>query len=565
MGQSRPAYSSVGPLMLGQPDTSHSERDAREDLARADRERDELNRIGIALSSTRDIGTLLEMILSKAREITSADAGSLYLVENSEISGSSSGQHERRLRFKFTQNASRQFPFNEGTMPLTENSMAGYAALHGEVVALDDVYAIPPDRPYRFNPRFDQETGYRTRSLLTLPMKNPRGEVTGVVQLLNCKRNWEARLLTPEDFEREVQPFSPRSVHLAESLASQAAVAYENSRLYHDIEVLFEGFVRASVTAIEQRDPTTSGHSTRVATMTLGLAEAMNRTTRGPYSQTHFSPEQLKEIRYAALLHDFGKVAVREEVLVKAKKLHPSEITVLHHRFDYVRKDVEAECAQKKLDVVLARGPQAARGELARIDEECRRRQIELDEALRFILQLNEPTVLRGGSFEKLVDVARKTYRDPRGRECPLLTPEEVSSLSIPQGSLNDEERRQIESHVTHSFNFLIQIPWTQEIKYIPWIARAHHEKLNGTGYPNRLRGDEIPVQARMMSICDIFDALSAADRPYKKAVSIEQALDILDMSVRDRDLDSDLFQLFLDARIYELTSNQSPAAALVT
>jgi HD-GYP domain-containing protein (c-di-GMP phosphodiesterase class II) len=550
--------------MLGKPEVLDSERDPREDLARADRERDELNRIGIALSSTRDIGTLLEMILSKAREITNADAGSLYLVESSEINGGSSGQREQRLRFKFTQNASRQFPFNEGTMPLTQDSMAGYTALHGEVVALDDVYAIPPDRPYRFNPRFDQETGYRTRSLLTLPMKNPRGEVIGVVQLLNCKRNWEVRLASPEDFEREVQPFSPRSVHLAESLASQAAVAYENSRLYHDIERLFEGFVRASVTAIEQRDPTTSGHSTRVATMTVGLAEAINRIARGPYAQTRFTPEQLKEIRYAALLHDFGKVAVREEVLVKAKKLHPSEITVLHHRFDYVRKEMEAECAQKKLEAVLARGAQAARGELARIDEEYRRKQVELDESLRFILVLNEPTVLRGGSFEKLVDVARQTYRDPRGRECPLLTPDEVSSLSIPQGSLNDDERRQIESHVTHSFNFLIQIPWTPEIKYIPWIARAHHEKLNGTGYPNRLRGDEIPVQAKMMSICDIFDALSAADRPYKKAVSIERALDILDMSVRDRELDSELFQIFQEARIYELTSSQSPAAALV-
>ncbi len=551
--------------MPGKFEISHGERDAREDLARADRERDELNRIGIALSSTRDIGKLLEMILSKAREITSADAGSLYLVENSETNGSPSGQYERRLRFKYTQNASRQFPFTEGTMPLAEDSMAGYAALHGEIVALDDVYAIPPDRPYRFNPRFDQETGYRTRSLLTLPMKNSRGEVTGVVQLLNCKRNWEARLLAPEDFDSEVQPFSPRSAHLAESLASQAAVAYENSRLYHDIEVLFEGFVKASVTAIEQRDPTTSGHSTRVAAMTLGLAEAVNRVPRGPYGQTRFTAEQLKEIRYAALLHDFGKVGVREEVLTKAKKLHPSEITILHHRFDYIRKDLEAECAQKKIDAMLAHGPQAARKEFARIDEEYRRKQAELDESLHLILQLNEPTVLREGSFERLVDIARKTYRDPKGREFPLLTPDEVSSLSVPQGSLNDDERRQIESHVTHSFNFLIQIPWTSEIKYIPWIARAHHEKLNGTGYPNQLRGDEIPVQAKMMSICDIFDALSAVNRPYKKAVSIERALDILDMSVRDRELDSNLFKIFLDARIYELTSSESPATALVT
>jgi len=550
--------------MLGKTEISHAELETREDLARADRERDELNRIGIALSSTRDIGKLLEMILSKAREITNADAGSLYIVESSQIDGGSSGQGDRRLRFKYTQNASRQFPFTEGTIPLTENSMAGYAALHGEIVALDDVYAIPPGRPYRFNSHFDQETGYRTRSMLTLPMKNPRGEVTGVVQLLNCKRNWEARLLTPEDWEREVQPFSSRSVNLAESLASQAAVAYENSRLYHGIEALFEGFVKASVTAIEQRDPTTSGHSNRVATMTLGLAEAMNRTGQGPYAQTRFTIEQLKEIRYAALLHDFGKVAVREEVLTKAKKLHPAELMVVQHRFDYVRKYQEAECARKKFDVLLARGPQAAHPELARIDEDYQRQQAELDECQQFVVQLNEPRVLRGGSFEKLVDVARKTYRDPKGRECPLLTPDELSSLSIPQGSLNDDERRQIESHVTHSFNFLIQIPWTQEIKYIPWIARAHHEKLNGTGYPNRLRGDEIPVQAKMMSICDIFDALSAADRPYKKAVSIDRALDILEMSVRDRELDPDLFQIFLEARIYDLADSQSSAVSLV-
>jgi HD-GYP domain-containing protein (c-di-GMP phosphodiesterase class II) len=551
--------------MLAKSDDSHVDPRSLEDLAQADLERNELNRIGIAISSTRDIETLLEMILSKAREITNADAGTLYLVEGSENGDRTSREREPRLRFSFTQNASRQFPFKEGTIPLTEDSIAGYTALHLQALALEDVYAIPLDRPYRFNPHFDHETGYRTRSLLTVPMKNPQGKLIGVVQLINCKRNRKARLLMPEDVEREVQPFSPRALDLVESLASQAAVAYENSRLYHSTEALFEGFVRASVTAIEQRDPTTSGHSTRVAGMTLGLAEAINRTARGPYGQMCFTAEQLKEIRYAALLHDFGKVAVREEVLIKAKKLHPSELTILHHRFDYVRKALEAECAQKKLDVVLTLGPRAARGKFVQIDDEYRRKQAELDESLRFILEANEPTVLREGSFEKLADFARKTYRDPGGRECPLLTPDEVSALSIRQGSLDDDERRQIESHVTHSFNFLIQIPWTQEMQLIPWIARAHHEKLNGNGYPNRLRGDEIPVQARMMSICDIFDALSAADRPYKKAVSVERALDILNMSVLDRDLDSDLFHIFIDARIYEIASSQSPANILTT
>ena len=273
----------------------------------------------------------------------------------------------------------------------------------------------------------------------------------------------------------------------------------------------------------------------------------------------------MKEIRYAALLHDFGKVAVREEVLVKAKKLHPSEITVLHHRFDYVRKEMEAERAQKKLEAVLARGAQAARGELARLDEEYRRKQAELDESLRFILVLNEPTVLRGGSFEKLVDVARQTYRDPRGRECPLLTPDEVLFAVHPARLA--QRRRAAADRISRDAQ--LQFPDADSVD--PGDQIHSLDRAGASREIERYRlsipasqGDEIPVQAKMMTICDIFDALSAADRPYKKAVSIERALDILDMSVRDRELDSELFQIFHEARIYELTSSQSPAAALV-
>jgi HD-GYP domain-containing protein (c-di-GMP phosphodiesterase class II) len=351
----------------------------------------------------------------------------------------------------------------------------------------------------------------------------------------------------------EVQPFPERAVRLALSLASQAAVAYENGRLYGDIETLFEGFVQAAVTAIEQRDPTTSGHSTRVATMTVGLAEVVSRTATGPYAQARFTSEQMKEIRYAALLHDFGKVAVPEELLVKAKKLYPSQLTILQQRFDYVRKALEAEYFQKQLEVVVARGRDAAQPEIARLDGEFRRKQADLDEHFRFILEVNEPTVLPEGKFDRLIDIAHQTYLDPRGSEHNLLMPDEMRSLSIPKGSLDDDERRKIESHVAHSFNFLMRIPWTREMKDIPMIARAHHEKLNGTGYPHGLRAEEIPVQAKMMTICDIFDALSAADRPYKKAVPIDRALDILKMSVRDHELDSDLFHLFVEARIFQL------------
>ncbi len=529
------------------------EREAQANLARTEREMEELNRIGIALSQTHEVGALLNMILSKAREITGADAGSLYLVEETNQDVLSPGPGDRRLRFKLTQNDSVQFPFAEFELPLQENSLAGYTALHGEVINLADAHRIPRNRPYHFNPRYDEETGYRTRSMLTLPMKNGRGEVIGVLQLINCKQHRTARLTSAEVVAREVRPFSGRAVQLALSLASQAGVAYENSHLYQDIEKLFEGFVQASVKAIEQRDPTTSGHSLRVSHMTVGLAEIVDRVETGAYASIRFSPEQMKEIRYAALLHDFGKVGVREEVLVKAKKLYPMQIDLIAHRFDYLYMEMEARMEREKVRILLEMDRPEALARIASLEEEYRHRKLQLESGFESVLQANEPTVLAEGKFDRLYEIARQTYLDPRGVEKPILTSEEVGFLSIPKGSLSVDERTQIESHVIHSFNFLLQIPWTKQIREIPRIVRAHHEKLNGTGYPYKLLSDEIPVQAKIMTICDIFDALSASDRPYKKAVASDRALGILEMSVRDKELDPELYRLFLEAGIFRL------------
>ena len=528
---------------------------ARSDLKRAEREMDELNRIGVALSETRDVRKLLDMILTKARHITGADAGSLYLVEESHQDALAAGPGERHLRFKQTQNDSVQFPFSEFVLPLREDSLAGYSAMHGEVINLADAHRIPSGRPYRFNRRYDEETGYRTRSLLTLPMKNGRGEVIGVLQLINCKLNPNTSLTRAGAVAQKVRPFSQRAVRMALSLASQAAVAYENSRLYQDIETLFEGFVRAAVTAIEQRDPTTSGHSQRVSQMTVGLAEVVDRSGTGAYGATRFTPEQMKEIRYAALLHDFGKVGVKEEVLVKSKKLYPAQMEIVAHRFDYLYKDLEARLEREKVQLLLEMDRAAALSRIGALDQQYRLRRAELEHAFKAIVQANEPTVLPSGQFDQLFEISRQTYLDPHGNVRPILTQEEVKFLSIPKGSLDSNEREQIESHVVHSFNFLLQIPWTREIREIPRIARAHHEKLNGTGYPYKLRAEEIPVQAKIMTICDIFDALSASDRPYKKAVPPGRALDILEMSVKDNELDPELYRLFLEARIFELAN----------
>jgi len=520
-------------------------------------ELEELNRVGIALSETRDVDTLLDLILKKSREITAADAGSLYLVEKGGASADG-GLRLPLLRFKLTQNDSAQFPFSEHTLPLSEDSMAGYCALHGEVIELADAYRIPKAHPFPFNASFDREAGYRTRSLITLPMKNGKGEVLGVLQLINCKRNAKARLTNGGAVRRWVHPFPERAVRLGLSLASQAAVAYENSRLYRDIENLFHGFVNAAVKAIEQRDPTTSGHSHRVCEMTVALAEAVDREPSGPYADLRFSRDQVKELRYAALLHDFGKVGVREEVLVKAKKLYPLQFARVLDRFDYIRRDIETRVAQQKVEALVSLSRKQAAERLHTLDEESRRVIGELERFAEFIAKANEPTLLPSGDFELLNQIAQKTYRDPNGTERPYLSAEEVRLLSIPRGSLDADERRQIESHVVHSFNFLAQIPWTPEFRAIPEIARAHHEKLNGKGYPFGLNSTQIPVQAKMMTICDIYDALSASDRPYKRAVPTDRALDILKLCVRDEEIDPELFRVFLEAQVYRLAGKPS-------
>jgi HD-GYP domain-containing protein (c-di-GMP phosphodiesterase class II) len=520
------------------------ERAARLALKAAEREREELNQIGVALSSERNVSALLAMILTRTREITAADAGSLYVVDQTP-------EGQRQLRFILTQNDSLNFPFQEFVLPLAEDSMAGYTALRGKVLNFPDAYKIPRHHPFHFNDCYDRESGYRTRSLLSLPMRNARGEVLGVLQLINSKRHPAARLRSPADVARHVQPFRPRSVRLALSLASQAAVAYENRKLYEEIENMLEGFVSAAVTAIEQRDPTTSGHSLRVAAYTLKLAETVDSVSSGPYAAAKFSPEQMKEIRYAALLHDFGKVGVREEVLVKAKKLYPLQLDVIRQRFDYIRKEIEAGMVRRKLQVFMERDRGDALAEISRLSQDFEQRLKALDDYLGVILEANEPTVLEHSRSRRVSEIAAQYFLDPKGVERPYLTPEEGHLLSIPKGSLDEAERRQIESHAIHTFVFLSQIPWTKELARVPDIARAHHEKLNGTGYPYKLRGDEIPLPTKMMTICDIFDALTASDRPYKKAVQVPRALAILEDCVKAGELDPELFRLFCEARVF--------------
>jgi HD-GYP domain-containing protein (c-di-GMP phosphodiesterase class II) len=519
---------------------------ARGEAALRAREIGELTRIGVALGTERDLKILLDLILTQARRITQSDAGSLYLVENSE-------EGMKRLRFRLAQTYSKpEAPFVEFTIAVDRTSLAGYCAVTGEPLVIDDAYFLPPDVEYTINRSFDERYGYRTKSMLVIPMKDHKEEIIGVLQLINRKRNSEAVLATPADVEQQVVPYSKRTVELVTALAGQAAVAIENSRLYENIERLFEGFVLAAVHAIEQRDPTTYGHSGRVAGMTVGLAEVVDRAADGTYRNVRFTREQVREIRYAALLHDFGKVGVREQVLVKAKKLYAPDLALLKHRHAFIRRTAEREFWRKRAEFLEAHGKKGYERFVQELEEAHDREIGELDRFLDIVLQANEPSILPEGSFEELQAWARRTYLTMDGATEAFLTQDEVRFLTIRKGSLDEAERHEIESHVTHTFQFLQRIPWTRELQQIPLIAYGHHEKMDGRGYPRRITGEAIPIQTRMMTISDIYDALTAQDRPYKRAVSLERALDILSQEVKEGQLDTELYRLFIEGRVFE-------------
>ena len=520
-----------------------------ESLSRFEYELGELVDIAHAMSTERDVSTLLGIILEKSRFVTRADAGSIYVVEDT--GGVPS------LRFKLSQNDSVEFDSREFVVPMSTRSIAGSAALEKRSINIDDVYHLPPGSPFSFDRSIDLKTRYRSKSMLTVPLVSQRGEVIGVIQLINKKKEAKKKLRSEADIDTLVVPFDARSEELLGMVASQAAASLETALLYEEIRSLFEGFVKASVEAIESRDPTTSGHSRRVASLTVNLARTLGKETAGPYKDVSFTREDLRELEYASLLHDFGKIGVREKVLIKANKLYDEELTLLRARFDYVARTIETEILSRKLRAIEGG---AAEDDLELLDRELSQRRADLEGAWQAIQTANEPTVLAAGNFAKIEEIAKETYTDLRGEVQGLLGPRELVSLSVKRGSLTPAEFDEIRSHVSHTFKFLSQIPWGKAFRRVPLIAGAHHERLNGTGYPNRLHAEEIPLQSKIMSVADIFDALTASDRPYKKAVPLERALDILGYEVKDNHLDADLVRIFSAARVWE-KSEPGPAS----
>ena len=470
-----------------------------------------------ALVAERDLDRLLPLIVSTARKVVEADRCSLFLVD----------KDENQLWSKVAQGVGTteiRIPLNRG--------IAGAVAMSGQAVNIVDAY-----KDERFNRDVDARTGYKTSSILCVPMMSVEGDVVGVLQALN---------------KTSGASFSPDDEDLLGALGGQAAAAVNNALLHQEIEQLFEGFVRASVVAIEARDPTTAGHSSRVASLSVALADLVPRAegAAGQWRGFTLTSQARQELRYAALLHDFGKVGVRENVLIKANKLEPFELESMKGRFDTILLEAELNAERKKVRALVQR-PGDAEEIIASIDEELAKRKEELRSEFEFILTCNRPTVLAEGSFDKLGIISKADYASPyTGMRRPFLSDNEVMKLSVRKGSLTEDERREIESHVTHTFRFLTQIPWTRTLKRVPNIAYGHHEKLSGRGYPRSLGEPEIAPETRMMTISDIYDALTASDRPYKKAVPKDKAYDILRDEAKKGDVDADLLRVFIEADV---------------
>jgi len=502
-----------------------------------------LTAVGQALATERDFDKLIELVLTSAIELTSADGGSIYLSEKH-----GHGDKPTHIRFK---KSAMQLDAGEFLLPIDKKSIAGYVALTVEPLMIDDVHSLPADVDYTYNADYDKAHNYYTKSMMVIPMKNHHEEVIGVIQLINRKRDGDLKPTLEELKGNAIISFTRKDYSLVSAMAGQAAVAIENNQLIQNIQNLFEGFVKASVTAIEQRDPTTSGHSFRVADYAVNTALAVNRDTSSRFNAVRFNRNQIQELRYASLLHDFGKVGVRENVLVKAKKLYPDQLELIRWRFHYIRRDIEAKLLARML-TEFKNSPPGAWPEIeakhqAVLDSELK----DAEEMFSAILSANEPTVLAAGSFEFLKKITENKLQIKGSDEIPWLSDNEFVMLSIRKGTLDDAERLQIESHVTHTYNFLKQIPWTPNLRWVPEIAYGHHEKLNGEGYPLKRRDPEISLQTRMMTIADIYDALTAWDRPYKKAIPPEKALDILGMEVKDGHVDAELLKIFIDAKIF--------------
>jgi HD-GYP domain-containing protein (c-di-GMP phosphodiesterase class II) len=506
---------------------------------------EQLNTIGVALSKERDITRLLENILVAAKTITRADGGTLYRL-------SDDGQ---ALRFELLRTDSLHIamggsaasPIDFPPLPLrdangrpNDSLVAAYAAIHNQTVNIVDAYTAP-NFDFSGTRQFDERTDYRSESFLAVPMKDHEGDVIGVLQLINA--------LHPQT--GKVVPFSVADQSLAESLASQAAIAITNRNLMAQLEALFESFIGLINLAIDEKSPYTGGHCQRVPTLTMMLAEAVNMTTQGPLAEFNMNDRDRYELKIAGLLHDCGKVTTPVHVVDKATKLHTlfDRIELIDTRFEVLKRDLEIVALRNQLAL---RDCKDAASEAAKMTD-CREAIDALDAQRDFLRATN-----KGAEFMKEADLQRVRdigvwyrWRNADGVETEFLSANEIENLTIRGGTLTTAERDTINYHIVATIKMLEQLPWPKHLKNVPEYAGGHHERMDGKGYPKGLTREQMSVQARVMGIADIFEALTARDRPYKPGMKLSQAMGIMHKFRMGGHIDPDLFDVFVNQGVY--------------
>ncbi|MCS7280289.1 MAG: GAF domain-containing protein [Desulfobacterota bacterium] len=479
-----------------------------------------LKEIGIALSKEKDIMRLFDMIVESAMEFTKSDGGTLYIVS----------EDKKSLEFAIVRNKTLGIRTN-GIISLTPwesvpllnedgspnySNVSSYCALTGKTVSIDDVYDT---KIFNFEKTkdFDLKANYRSKSMLVVPMKNHEAEIIGVLQLINAK----------DEITGKVIPFSQEDEELIECLASQAAIALTNRMLINDLEELFQSFIRAITSAIDEKSPYTRGHAERVTQIAVMLAQKINETNLGPFANTYLTDDEIEEIKIAAILHDVGKVSIPEHILDKATKLHSllDRIELIRLRYEILKREY-AFFPEKREEL---------------------KSEMELLERINLGLEpVTESTV------EKLEKIGERTWQSDRGEE-PFLKEEELQSLCVKRGTLTEKEKKIVNSHAEITYKILSNLRFPKKLKNVPFIASSHHEKLNGKGYPRGIDAKSLPLQSRIISIADIFEALTAKDRPYRASNTRSEALIIMEKMAKDGEIDKDLFELFVSSGIPEL------------